>query len=150
MAEKRWDYIYDVLGQEAINITMNRIISYGEGCIFQGGASAAHDLKRLRNQHIGLLINCTSNVPGPVWANQRGTPVHVVFPIFGGPFSDALRRGHSLTELEPLFEQIQETLVRYRQNVMIHCEQAPIVQEPWESFSPCISCVSHPGRRWGM
>ena len=117
------DYIYDQLGKDDDTITMNRIITYGDGCIFQGGVAAAHDLQRLRNQNIGLVVNCTSNVHSPVWANQPHTPVYVVFPMCG-MFSAAARQGRGcLSELEPLFEHIQQTLVRDRLNVMIHCRQ---------------------------
>ena len=108
MADLRRDAMYDEQGrrQQYNHMTMSQIIWMGgddEGGIWQGGEQAAHNLQRLRDHNIGLLINCTTNVKFPRWAGQPGTPVCIREPMYGGPLSGAMRRNEALTVLELLF-----------------------------------------------
>ena len=102
--------------------TMSRILVIDNCAIFQGGWLAAHDLDRMREHNIGLIINCTTNVPLPRWRQMPDTPECVIFPIFQGEFCEALDRGQGLMVLEPLFEKVRNTMNDRAQNVMIHCK----------------------------
>ena len=101
--------------------TMDSIITFGDGRIFQGGWAAAHDLKRLRENNVHLLINCTTNVSYPSWHRERGTPEVITWAVCGEMVQRYMDEGKRvLPLLEPLFNEIQCYLAD-RKNVMIHC-----------------------------
>ena len=88
--------------------TMDSIITFGDGRIFQGGWAAAHDLKRLRENNVHLLINCTQD--NPSWHRERGTPEVITWAVceMVQRYMDEGKR--VLPLLEPLFNAIQRYL----------------------------------------
>ena len=100
--------------------TMDRILTRGGGNIFQGGVSAAHDLVRLRKEHVGYVINCTTNTPLPPWAGEPATPTLDVMAVCGEEVRSAMRSTGIVHLLDPLLDRIQHLLTS-NVSVMIHC-----------------------------
>ena len=103
--------------------TMNRIVCLGgrDENIYQGGYRAAYDLERMREQNIGLLINCTGNLDFPDWWDQPGTPEVVRFVVTGWRVDRAIREGQLLPLFETIFRSADHCIFVRKQNVMVHC-----------------------------
>ena len=100
--------------------TMDRILTRGGGNIFQGGVLAAHDLVRLRKEHLGYVINCTTNTPLPPWAGEPATPTLDVMAVCGEEVRSAMRSTGIVHLLDTLLDRIQHLLTS-NVSVMIHC-----------------------------
>ena len=81
---------------------------------------AAHDLVRLREEHVGLVINCTTNTPLPPWAGEPATPTLDVMAVCGEEVRSAMRSTGIVHLLDPLLDRIQHLLTS-NVSVMIHC-----------------------------
>ena len=58
------DATYDMRGSRHVASaeTMDTIITLGDSRIIKGGWAAAHDLTRLHENNVDLLINCTNSM----------------------------------------------------------------------------------------
>ena len=97
---------------------MDTIITLGpDSRIIQGGSAAAHDLTRLRENNVDLLINCTTNIPNPSWHRAPNTPAVTNFPVCDAMVFEG---GSILDLLEPVFDEVRNCFAKEK-NVMIHC-----------------------------
>ena len=118
------DATYDMRGSRhaASATTMDTIITLRpDSRIIQGGSAAAHDLTRLRENNVDLLINCTTNIPNPLWYGEWNTPAVTNFPVCDAMVERRMDEGGSiLSLLEPLFNEVRSCFAMGK-NVMIHC-----------------------------
>ena len=91
---------------------MDSIITLGIAHIFQGGWAAAQDLKRLRENNVNLLINCTTNVGDPEWRGTPNTPQIIHFPVVGPMVQKRMQENRSILAVleEPVFNEVRHSL----------------------------------------
>ena len=121
------DAIYDIQGRrlKSSHITMDRVISThpgstSSGSIYLGGFKAANDEACMREANIGLIINCTGELPFSSWRERANGLKVMRFQVCSSEIRRAMRDGGLVAYMAPAFHKIHECFARGL-NVMVHC-----------------------------